>query len=69
MSTNEPYRYYVLDPPGPCFTVNDLHFPNVVIAFCYDEHKADLICGLLNESWDKLTSKKGENEQLLREAK
>lgn len=51
MSTDK--RYYIGEFTGQCHTVLDRHFPNNVVAFCYDEHKANLIMWLLNDSWDK----------------
>lgn len=45
-------RYFVENVAGPCVAVMDRLAPNVVIAYCYDEHKAQLITMLLNDSWD-----------------
>lgn len=48
-------RYYVENDRrrGPLHAVMDRHDLTRVVALCPDDFKAELICHLLNESWDE----------------
>ena len=51
-------RYFIKQPVQSVMTnVMDTHFPDFVIAYCTDEMKAELICHLLNESWNKASNR------------